>query len=182
LTSIHVFFSNLFMARLGRNFVLPSAGQIAAGGSRSRWNAPAVLWQRGHPCRNDYTVQDGGLISATGLLALSAVARAAMASLPNRELMFVYARSGWHLCELGGYHVELDPRVGSISIVGIISTLSGRSGLLSYCIACALILITGSLGLAGIVAGTASEFFIVVAKAEKSLCSKICAAGDGKHR
>jgi hypothetical protein len=42
----HSFYSNfIYGLRLGRNFVVQRAGQISAGGSRSRWNVPAVWWQ-----------------------------------------------------------------------------------------------------------------------------------------
>jgi hypothetical protein len=37
--------NSIYGLSLGRNFVVQRAGQISAGGSRSRWNVPAVLWQ-----------------------------------------------------------------------------------------------------------------------------------------
>ena len=73
--------------------------------------------------------------------------------------------------------LKFDPRFGSISTVAIISTLSGRSGLFSYNLSCAIILITASLGLAGIFAQTVSAFLIVALGAFLSTWYSLSTAG-----
>jgi hypothetical protein len=57
--------------------------------------------------------------------------------------------------------VTLDPRFGSISFVAIISALTGRSGMFSYNLSCALVMVTASVGLAGIFSRSLTGFVIV---------------------
>jgi hypothetical protein len=59
------------------------------------------------------------------------------------------------------YMVTVDPRFGSISFVAIVSALSGRSGMFSYNLSCALVMVTASVGLAGIFARSLTGFAIV---------------------
>jgi hypothetical protein len=57
--------------------------------------------------------------------------------------------------------VTLDPRFGSISFVAIISALTGRSGMFSYNLSCALVMVTASVGLAGIFSRSLIGFVIM---------------------
>jgi hypothetical protein len=59
------------------------------------------------------------------------------------------------------YMVKHDPRFGSISLVAIISALTGRSGMFSYNLSCALVMVTASVGLAGLFARSITGFVIV---------------------
>jgi hypothetical protein len=57
--------------------------------------------------------------------------------------------------------VTLDPRFGSISLVAIVSALTGRSGMFSYNLSCALVMVTASVGLAGIFSRSLIGFVII---------------------
>jgi hypothetical protein len=59
------------------------------------------------------------------------------------------------------YMATLDPRFGSISFVAIVSALTGRSGMFSYNLSCALAMVTASVGLAGIFSRSLTAFIIV---------------------
>jgi hypothetical protein len=59
------------------------------------------------------------------------------------------------------YMVTFDPRFGSISFVAIVSALTGRSGMFSYNLSCALVMVTASVGLAGIFSRSLTGFVIV---------------------
>lgn len=59
------------------------------------------------------------------------------------------------------YMVAFDPRFGSISIVAIVSALTGRSGMFSYNFASALVVVTAAIGISGIFARTALMFITV---------------------
>jgi hypothetical protein len=59
------------------------------------------------------------------------------------------------------YMVTHDPRFGSISFVAIVSALTGRSGMFSYNLSCALVMVTASVGLAGIFSRSLTGFVIV---------------------
>ncbi len=59
------------------------------------------------------------------------------------------------------YMVTFDPRFGSISFVAIVSALTGRSGMFSYNLSCALVMVTASVGLAGIFSRSLTGFIIV---------------------
>jgi hypothetical protein len=59
------------------------------------------------------------------------------------------------------YMVTRDPRFGSISFVAIVSALTGRSGMFSYNLSCALVMVTASVGLAGIFSRSLTGFVIV---------------------
>ena len=56
------------------------------------------------------------------------------------------------------YMVTFDPRFGSISFVAIVSALTGRSGMFSYNLSCALVMVTASVGLAGIFSRSLTGF------------------------
>ena len=59
------------------------------------------------------------------------------------------------------YMVTLDPRFGSISLVAIVSALTGRSGMFSYNLSCALVMVTASVGLAGLFSRSLTGFVII---------------------
>ena len=59
------------------------------------------------------------------------------------------------------YMLTLDPRFGSISLVAIVSALTGRSGMFSYNLSCALVMVTACVGLAGIFSRSLTGFVII---------------------
>jgi hypothetical protein len=59
------------------------------------------------------------------------------------------------------YMVTSDPRFGSISLAAIVSALTGRSGMFSYNLSCAMVMVTASVGLAGMFSQTVTGFVIV---------------------
>jgi hypothetical protein len=76
----------------------------------------------------------------------------------GREASPAYPWNSWV-----NYMVTLDPRFGSISFVAIVSALTGRSGMFSYNLSCALVMVTASVGLAGIFSRSLIGFVIVAA-------------------